>query len=546
MAKKTLTLHLAKADVAEFEDVFTEEATLKTGHESTRIVDDPQFGDGARLYVFVGNSHPPRWLAEVRAHFNVQGHITTKSAAGVLLFWAADRLFASTFAHGWMYLDEHRFEGDFGLRAAINALDDTKLKRLERANLGDALRGVALSPFQRGLDSFGLDDALDLIRKISGRTRDDTTTDAMTGSRSLRVTGEFGIGDLPQLASDALEYYESDAYQETQFAILDSVMPVADRQLAEDLDDLAAASIRDGEQRFEFGLPIGFDDQAVSYKFIGPGLPGMHPDLLLRDYVAAMGSRLNELTAETLRNHKIVAIFEDDDRPDSKWSVRSSLVGTLVYENERYATNEGDWYQIEQQFRSAIEEAFIDVVEEWDQPPEPLRKIYDANGNGRYEAEAVYNARFAQTHGYVLLDRAMIQIPGVDRSDFESCDVLDLAGKRFLHIKKSSRRSSVLSHFFKQGANSARHFSTFEDAWTQLHALVEARAGYAAAEMLNDVRADDRAWKVEFIIADTPRQNGQFNIPFFSKVSLRDEVRTLRAMKYEASVRFIGLQPDQH
>jgi uncharacterized protein (TIGR04141 family) len=59
-----------------------------------------------------------------------------------------------------MYLDEDNIEGDFGLRVAINALDDKKLKRLERANLGDALRGVALSPFQREFTSFGQDDAL--------------------------------------------------------------------------------------------------------------------------------------------------------------------------------------------------------------------------------------------------------------------------------------------------------------------------------------------------------------------------------------------------
>lgn len=546
MAKKTLTLHLAKADVDVFEDVFTEEAAAKLGHPPTQVIDEPDFGDGARLFVFVGEENTPRWLRDVRQHFDVVGNITTSSAAGVLLFRSSGRLFASTFAHGWMYLDEHRFEGDFGLRAAINALDDGRLKRLERANLGDALRAVALSPFQRGLNSFGLDDALDLIRKISGQTRDDAAADSMTGSRSLRVTGEFGIADLPMLAAESLEYYESNAYQDTQFAILDSVMPIADRQLSEDLDDLAAVSVRDGIEQFEFGLPIGFDDQAVSYRFAGPGLRGSHPDLLLRHYMAAMGDRIQELTSTTLRDHKIIA-QHDDERPDSKWSVRSSLVGSLVHEGERYATNEGEWYRIEQAFKDSIEATFQGLVTDWDDAPEPLRKIYDAEGNGRYEAEAVYNARFAQTNGYVLLDRVPVRIPGVDRSDFESCDVLDVEGKRFIHIKKSSRRSSVLSHFFKQGGNSARHFSTFEAAWLRLRELVEERGGQEAAALVDVVRNDGRPWTVEFVIADTPRaNNNEFNIPFFSKVSLRDEVRTLRAMNYEVAVRFIELQPDQH
>jgi uncharacterized protein (TIGR04141 family) len=536
---------MSKGDLADFDEVFTEEAQAKLGLQSTRIVDAPDFGDGARLYVFVGQDHPPRWLGELRQHFQIDGQITTSSAAAVLLFWSAGRLFASPFAHGWMYLDEHRFEGDFGIRAAINALDDTKLKRLERANLGDALRAVALSPFQRGLTSFGLDDALDLIRKISGRTRDDANANSMTGSRSLRVTGEFGIADLPELAADALDYFSSDDYRQTQFAILDSVMPVADRELCDELDELAAAAIRNGEERFELGLPIGFDDQAVSYRFRGPALRGGHPDLLLRHYIQAMGERLPELTAEILRNHRIVAEFEEETKPNAQWPVRSALIGSLIYDNERFAINEGEWYRIEQAFKESIENAFVDLIEQWPAPPEPLRKIYDEHGNGKYEAEADFNARFAAANGFVLLDRALIRVPGVDRSEFESCDVLDIADKRFLHIKKSSRRSSVLSHFFKQGANSGRHFSMFASSWVALRELIEERTGAPAAAQLDAVRNDDRPWKIEFIIADTPRADGAFNIPFFSKVSLRDEVRMLRAMQYDVGLRFIGLQPEQ-
>jgi uncharacterized protein (TIGR04141 family) len=254
-----------------------------------------------------------------------------------------------------------------------------------------------------------------------------------------------------------------------------------------------------------------------------------------------------DLTTDTLRAHKIVAIFNDDNRPDAKWSVRVSLVGSLIHAGERYAINEGEWYRIEQGFKDSIEVGFNDLIEQWDEAPEPLRRVYNPEGDeGRYEPEAAYNARFAAAHDYILLDRAMVRIPGVDRSDFESCDILDIAGKRFLHLKKSSRRSSVLSHFFKQGSNSAKLFSTFDAAWAHLRQLVQARGGDDSAQLLDHVCADDRPWRVEFVIADTPRGNGQFNIPFFSKVSLRDEVRTLHAMKYEVGLRFIELQPDQH
>jgi uncharacterized protein (TIGR04141 family) len=546
LAAKTLTIHLAKEGADEFEDLLSEEARRRLDHVNTRIVDSEEFGDGARLYVFVGPFQSPRWLIDLRQHFEFDGRIDTVSAAAVLIFRAADRVFASTFSHGWMYLDDHRFEGDFGLRVAMNALDDTKLKRLERANLGDALRGVALSPFQRELTSFGLDDALDLIRKISGRTREDASADAMTGSRSLRVTGEFGLADLPELAADALAFYSSEAYRETAFRIIDSVMPIADRELSETLDGLAAASVAAGGEDFELGLPIGFDDQAVSFKFTGPRQRGSYPDLLMRNYFEAMGQQLVRATSETLRNHKIEACFDEDGRPNIKWSLKSALVGSITHGGERYATNEGEWYRIEQAFKDAIEASFVETVLEWAVQPPPLRKIYDERGNGHYQREAEYNAEFAAANGFILLDTQQIQIPGVERSGFEPCDVLDILGKRFIHVKKSSRRSSILSHFFKQGANSARQFSIFESAWTELRALVIQIGGEDVGVGLDAARADQlRPWKVEFFIADTPRQNGQFNIPFFSKVSLRDELRTLRAMKYETAIRFIELQADQ-
>lgn len=48
-------------------------------------------------------------------------------------------------------------------------------------------------------------------------------------------------------------------------------------------------------------------------------------------------------------------------------------------------------------------------------------------------------------------------------------------------------------------------------------------------------------WTVEFRIADFPRKNGQHNIPFFSKISLRDEAHNIRAMGFDVGIGFITL-----
>ncbi|MEP5075341.1 MAG: DUF6119 family protein, partial [Lentilitoribacter sp.] len=243
MARKTYTLSLGKPDVVDFDQILSESARGKFAEPSTQIINAADFGDGARLYIFVGAFNTPAWLKDIRNEFDVPGRIQNRSSSAVLVFRKLERVFVATFAHGWMYLDESNVEGDFGLRVALNALDDKKLNRLDRANLGDALRAISLSPFQRDFSSFGVDDALDLVRKVGGAARDASSADAISGARALKISGDFLISNLPDLAEEALEFYNSNHYQQTSFKIIDVVSPVADSRMVAILDAAAAENI---------------------------------------------------------------------------------------------------------------------------------------------------------------------------------------------------------------------------------------------------------------------------------------------------------------
>ncbi len=71
--------------------------------------------------------------------------------------------------------------------------------------------------------------------------------------------------------------------------------------------------------------------------------------------------------------------------------------------------------------------------------------------------------------------------------------------------------------------------------------MLEDEFGNAAAVAFDNAEDTDEKWRVEFWIADSPRHNGEFNIPFFSKISLRDEVKRLRGLNYEVVIKFIRL-----
>lgn len=456
-------------------------------------------------------------------------------------------MLAVTFSFGWMYLDEDRFTSDFGILVAVNGLDQSKLRRLERTNLGDALKGVSQSAFKREFRSFGIEDALDLVRKVSGATRDDIDADSMVGSRSLKITGEFDFKDIPELADDLLALYDSTAYQDTEFKIIDSVKPITDGVKIRELNEVAAERVRNKHDSFELGLPTFADTEGVAFRFHGPGLRNFYPDMLLRHYVAAMESKgkLSNVDSKMLDSHMIEAIL-DEDRPSIKWKIRKALIGSVEIGSERFAINEGNWFQIDDSFRISVEHAYTDTVAAWEGvPPTRIITTYDADGNGKLEREEDYNKRLADQFGFALLDQKQITVPSVSRSGFEPCDLLDVNGQRFIHVKKSSRTSSILNHFFKQGSNSARQFKRIPAAWSQLvEKLRRTNQTDHAERLASALRSGTAGWNVEYWIVDSPRSNGEFNIPFFSKISLRDERLDMLAMEYGVRLRFIVKEPE--
>jgi uncharacterized protein (TIGR04141 family) len=240
----------------------------------------------------------------------------------------------------------------------------------------------------------------------------------------------------------------------------------------------------------------------------------------------------------------VAAFAENEDRPFEPWSVYHSLVGSLVLEGERYALNEGRWYRVNQAFRDAADQKFRGLYGPPDPKLRPFKKTAHLSAKGRkakvtYQSEESYNQEMAAATGYFLLDRKLIQIDEVPGSGIEPCDLLDLEGRRLIHVKKSSRQSSVLSHFFKQGRNAAQMLRQYEPYKAKLIATVKASYGSTEATELEAALA--RRWTVEFQIADFPRADGTNNIPFFSKLTLRDEARNIEAMDFDVSVRFIRL-----
>ena len=541
---KTFSLYLAKPDVTDFDDLLTTGASDLVRHGTATVATSSEFGDGAVLYTFPGQPMVPKWVPLLRTSFTLPTNLISQSPCALLLFKKDDSFFAVSFSYGHVYLDDAKTEAEFGLRVAINAVSDERLRSVERSNIGAAIRDFAQAAGTRDLRSFGFDDALDLIRKVSGRASDDEFANMVTGARSLRFSKKIELVEVPDVAIEAVQLFKSRAYKTTAFKIIDFLAPVLDPTVKASLDGALVAALRAGSDEFEVAIPEILPESVGSFRFEHAGFSRFHADLSLELYREELGERLSTLSLDDLQKHTVSAYSENENRPFQHWSVHDLLVGSLVFGGERYALNEGYWYRVNKLFKDAADDKFAALCGKPDRKLRPLKKIVKSGGKGKkdkvvYQSEESYNKEITSESGYLLLDQKLVQIDEVPGPGIEACDLLDIEGRRFIHIKKSSRQSSVLSHFFKQGSNAARLLRQYEPFKSELIKLVRRLHGTAKAKDFE--RSLEKRWTVDFQIADFPRSDGRHNIPFFSKLTLREEARSIEAMGFDVKVNFIKL-----
>jgi uncharacterized protein (TIGR04141 family) len=253
---------------------------------------------------------------------------------------------------------------------------------------------------------------------------------------------------------------------------------------------------------------------------------------------------LMNLQVSDLKKHKIAAYDINQTYPMRRWSLYSALIGSVSLEGELYALNEGRWYKIDADYKKRADQEFASAKVDLDNDLGTF--ITKITGEGKrakqgYESEEDYNKRIGNSTNLICLDRKLIKIDGVPGPGVEACDLLDLDGCRFIHVKKSRKSSSVLSHLFKQGTNSAQLFRSSSDFRQKVAAKIEQLSNRDRRIQFERAIATSKKWTVEYRIADHADKSGIFNIPFFSRLSFSDEKQRLNRMNFETKIGFINL-----
>lgn len=543
---RKVSLHLARSADGALTDILTERAHELISSGRARTVVAEGFADDAILVLFPGVPKEPPWVSDIAAVFKVdeevRRNLRSVSPAGMYIFDKDKKRFAATFGYSHAYLKDAALENDFGLKVAVNYIADAKVKEIEKTNLGLAIRDLAQSAVSKDLDVFELDEVLNVIRRISGESKSGKFAKKVTGARALKFSRELELVDVPTIALQAHKIYKSKKYKSTKFAIIDHLSPVVDPIVLSNLDDKLVHILQSGGGEFELSMPEIIPDAAGSYKYRGFRDKKTYVDVDISHYInGVINSNNPNISLDRLRNDSVVRLSQDDETDISSSSIYRSLVGSLDLLGYRYTIDEGVWYRFVDAENLSVDHF---IAKHQVAPPEvlPIYTTIKKDKKIALEPEEEWNIKAATSVGGICLDKKGVSLESMPGSNIEICDILDLKNRRLVHVKRSFRKSSALSHLFKQGHNAARLLRNDDFRLAAIEKLREVSGDDAADDFANDLHKPE-SWTIAFWLADLPKANGQIEMPFFSRLTFRSEAKKILLLGYKVEISFVPAKP---
>lgn len=520
MAIRGLNIYLLKGDALDPTSSINFEAA--TDLES---LSGPGIGPW-HLVIRQGDEKYPDWAYLFQDFVNLDLIGKTRSLGALLLVPAAGRWFGLTFGTGRFLLLPGTWEERFGLRVALNSLDEDKLRSIDKKTFeAVSLHAREQASEDSGTSAFGLDVERDLLRAVTGTPSMADLGKRLTGMDSLKAHVEVELQDLEARLALYYEKYLDDSYRE-KFPWVDHISEVTDKALIEELDQLVVQSLRTQHYtRYWLACPEIIEWADVRGFRYGQSRNYLeYYDLHLRHFMQSVSSP-QDIDREMLSRRRVFCI-RDDDRVMKDWSVYECLNCEVDHKGMAFLLSCGHWYRVAQDFVTKVND-FVDQV------PRFRRSLPIFED----KSEGAYNTRVAamDPQTFALMDRKEIKFGG-GPSKFEFCDLftreLDL-----IHVKQYGG-SSLLSHLFAQGLNSADLFLGEEGFRQLVHGKLP------PSHRLFDPLERPRPETYRVVFAIISQSQGPLWIPFFSRLSLRHACKRLRTLGYQVALTKIEVAPD--
>lgn len=511
---RSLTIHLSKENQPPDSLIrVTESITEKSVPVGGRTL--------GRLFIKSTDAKPPTWAEFFDPYVKPSEFGEVSSASAVLLVPIYKRWAAVTFGQGRYLLATEHFEDRFGLRVALNCIDEEKVRTIDKQSF-DAIASHTLEQAAREANAreFGFDIERDILRAVTGTPRHKDFGRRLSGMEALSATVQIELSELKDLLETYHKKFFDTSYQ-TNFGWVDQIREVTDANLESDLNDAVVKLIR--HRRFDnrcwLAVPDILDWSQVSgFRYSEanrrPEVYDIDLDSLLETFTDPQ-----DLSQDRLKNRSVLCM-DLNDQIMRRWSVFKCLYCELDYKAHSYVLNAGKWYKLDKDFVKDVDSSYAKI-------PRYSGSLADYDD----VTEGEYNKRLvANTSGkYYLMDRNLTYLGG----PMEFCDVFSKS-KELIHIKRYGG-SATLSHLFYQGMTSAEFFQ-MDPSYRK---LVLNKLPKQFQIFQADARPKFEEYHVVFGIIS--KSSKQLTLPFFSRVGIRHAVRRLQGFGYRVSLAKIGV-----
>jgi uncharacterized protein (TIGR04141 family) len=498
-----------------------------------------------RLFIGHNPPSPPSWVKFLQ-QISTDGlaELRTQSCSAVLLIEAKERYFALSFGQGHHALNEDAIQRSFGLRVVLNSVARNRLRTLDSASLDSTvMQRRAQASRDTDLNAFGIDQNRDILRLASGTPRGTDFAKALTGKDALQLRAKMSPDEIVERCERALKLFHATDYK-IDFGFIDHVIPVQDTVLNAELDAAAFAEIQalvnGNPSDLHLAMPeilapgTGFE---IGYFGIGlrPGAKTPYAEISIDNYIEELtkGSFDQILDMNTIKtSHQVRIVDEGEGDKSHKRKLYSCFVYELALRANTYVLFDGEWYLVEKEFYTEVEQVFTAL----------LRPAFKPVTSAITEQELI--KELESEADLLSIDRTKVSPKGAAGANLEPCDFLSRA-RQLIHLK-DGHASAPLSHLWNQGLISAEAFmsdETFRKGFRKVTRKREKefkKTGFVALLPQSLKKPDAAVYPIVFGVMRHPyKATGSLGLPFFSKVALRAVAERLSRMNFAVELHLI-------
>ena len=483
---------------------------------------------GSALYYGQSYESEPIWkdFLEQGAGVFLPTMVNQGAAAVLFIPMAGNRYMIYLFGYGFLSINDHFTEWDFGIKVVLNSINPTRIKSMDAHTIAYKAKNkrVQLAE-QGGIGEFDIDILQDLVSQVSGRSIDTTFATSLTGGESLSINTDLSGSSIAGKSGEIIRKYGLTSYQ-TEFSWIDFIAPVKDPTLIDDLNNLVTQKIDDlirgtAAHDFVLSFPTIMDIENLDFIRFGGiesdyefDMVGM--DDFLKEYRHVGNSRLNHSLDSVFLN-----LFDGHGKIFKTFTLYKTLTTEVEHDNACFILTNGNWFKLDQNHFQTVTNFFDRLIRNPDEYKE---------GGETSESNEEHYLSMPAPDGHEVLDRKLYGAHG-QRNTVEYADIVN-DQQEIIHVKDGSS-SAKLSHLFNQGLVSSRLLLMDRDFKTRFRAAIRTRA------IKNQYPVNGFDTSSITIVFRILKKGPVFQLPFFTKIVLYDTYQKIKSMNYKFRLEWV-------